>query len=71
MDKPSKKKRYPKIRVAGPQEHGLTFVGTLSIAGPVSSPFHSTDRASSPASGCHHRAVPDDRNRFAGTGLAP
>ena len=56
-----------KIRVAGPQKHGLTFVGTLSTAGPVSSPIHSTNRVPLPASGCHHRAVLDNpsvrRNR--------
>ena len=44
------------------QEHGLTLVGIHYAAGPASSPYVSCGPCSSvPASGCHHRAVPDDR----------
>ena len=43
------------------QEHGLTLVGIHYAAGPASSLYVSYGPCSSvPASGCHHRAVPDD-----------
>ena len=45
------------------QENGLTLVGTQPLgAGPASSLYVSYGPCSSvPASGCHHRPVPDDR----------
>ena len=45
------------------QENGLTLVGTQPLgAGPASSLYISYGPCSSvPASGCHHRPVPDDR----------
>ena len=47
--------------LAGPPGNGLTLVGIHYAAGPASSPYVSCGPCSSvPASGCHHRAVPDD-----------
>ncbi len=44
----------------GLQEHGLTLVGTQFSAGPASSPYDLYGPCSSvPASGCHHRPVPE------------
>ena len=47
--------------LAGPPGNGLTLVGIHYAAGPASSLYASYGPCSSvPASGCHHRAVPDD-----------
>ena len=47
--------------LAGPPGNGLTLVGIHYAAGPASSLYVSCGPCSSvPASGCHHRAVPDD-----------